>query len=122
MGAPRLKMLDLKANFRKVCTEKQSGTGTSARVHATYVRVCRRAGALPSPVLLLVRSAVVLVHTFNAPWKSLYNVSSFRAATPAANTGRTGRSRQSHLVYWLVPARHVCLAIRLANVEPTHIR
>ena len=59
-------MLDLKANFRKVCTEKQSGTGTSARVHATYIRVCRRAGALPSPVLFLVRSAVGLVHTFNA--------------------------------------------------------
>ena len=55
-----------KANFRKVCTEKQSGTGTSARVHATYIRVCRRAGALPSPVLFLVRSAVGLVHTFNA--------------------------------------------------------
>ena len=54
------------AKFRKVCTEKQSGTGTSARVHATYIRVCRRAGALPSPVLFLVRSAVGLVHTFNA--------------------------------------------------------
>ena len=37
------------AKFRKVRTEKQSGTGTSARVHATYIRVCRRAGALPSP-------------------------------------------------------------------------
>ena len=42
--------------FRKVCTEKQNRTGASALVHATYIRVCRRAGALPSPVLFLVRS------------------------------------------------------------------
>ena len=34
--------------------------------NSSYIRVCRRAGALPSPVLFLVRSAVGLVHTFNA--------------------------------------------------------